>query len=138
MLDVEQKLAIHELMHRAAYGLDTGNLDMLGECFAPDASMLIRIAGQDPVGPFEGHEAIMGLMKGAIDSQVDVRRHVISNLFFESESDTSATVISNLTLFASKDGVLNALTAGIYRDVVTKSDKGWVLVSRHLDLDLPF
>ena len=46
------KLAIAELMSRAAYGLDMRELEMLSSCFAQDAVFTMRIAGGDLVGPF--------------------------------------------------------------------------------------
>ena len=77
------KLAIHELLSRAAYSFDERKLDMLERCFTSEATMLVDITGIGEVGPFEGREAIMKLMSDTLASQTDVRRHVISNFFFE-------------------------------------------------------
>lgn len=132
------KLAIQELMSRAAYALDEHDLDRIEKCFAPEASMIVRIAGQDDVGPFEGREAIMKLMADSIAVQTDRRRHIVSNLFFEEEGDTAATVISNLTLFATENGENRLITTGGYRDKVIKMGDDWLIADRDLSLDLPF
>ena len=92
------------------------------------------LTGADLMGPFEGREAIMTLYRDSLAVQTDVRRHVTTNIFFHSE-DGDPLVISNLTLFATENGETRLLTAGVYRDTVRRTDKGWLLVKRHLDLD---
>ena len=136
------KLAIHELMGRAAYGYDERDLDVLTACFAKRAIMSMRIAGGDLIGPFEGRDAILGLMTSSMEEQTDVRRHVVSNLFFpeedaEEEGD-EPLVISNLTLFGTENGVTRLISAGIYRDRVALVDGRWQIVHRHLDLDAAY
>lgn len=134
-LHVNEKLAIAELFARVAYGLDERDLDMLESSFAADAEMTMRIAGGVLVGPFVGHGGILKLMKEAMDAQTDKRRHVISNVFFESSQPEKATVVSNLTLMATENGEISLLSAGVYRDEVVKLGTEWKLWRRHLDLD---
>ncbi len=134
-LDAAARLVIHELLSRAAYGYDERDTEMLADCFAEQATMTMRIAGGDLIGPFEGREAIMGLMTGAMAEQNDVRRHVISNVFFLRESAEHAEVVSNLTLLATENGAIQLVSAGIYRDQVVREGAGWRISERHLDLD---
>jgi len=135
---LEDKLAIHELMGRVQFGYDERDIDMLRECFTEDAEFSMRIAKGDLVGPFVGREAIMGLMTGAMEEQTDVRRHVVSNLFFEEGDPEKPVVVSNLTLMATENGEIQLLSAGIYRDTVVKSDDGWQILNRYLELDKPY
>jgi 3-phenylpropionate/cinnamic acid dioxygenase small subunit len=137
-MKAEDKLAIHELLGRAAYAFDERKMTMLEQCFTADAAMQVNIAGVGPVGPFEGREAIMQLMADTLATQTDTRRHVISNMFFESEGDAAATVVSQLAVFSVENGAINVIISGVYRDEVNKSDPGWQISNRHLDLDLPF
>ncbi len=134
-IDLQQRLAIHEFLARAAYAYDVRDLDMLESGFAPDAVLSMRIAGGDLIGPFEGREAIMGLMKGSMEEQTDVRKHVISNVFIDdSESEVVAT--SFLTLIATENGETRLLSAAIYRDTLVQDDSGgWQLSRRHIELD---
>ena len=134
-MPLEDKLAVHELLSRAAFGYDERQLDMLAACFTPDATFSMRIAGGDLVGPFEGREAIMGLMTSSMESQTDVRRHVISNIFFDTESSDDIEVVSNLTLLATENSNIQLLSAGVYHDRVNKTQDGWQIQHRHLDLD---
>jgi len=137
-LEVSERLAIFELLSRAAYALDERELEMLANSFTEDASFSMRIAGGDLAGPFEGREGIMELMTGAMAQQTDKRRHVVSNEFFTEAGAGRASVVSNLTLISTEDGEIRLLTAGVYRDEVVKTAAGWQLSRRHLDLDRPY
>jgi 3-phenylpropionate/cinnamic acid dioxygenase small subunit len=134
----KHKLAIQELLSRAAYGLDMRELDMLANCFALDARFTINIAGGEMIGPFEGRAGIMELMTGSMEEQTDQRRHNISNVFFEKEGSKSAVVVSNVALFGTEDGVVRLITTGVYRDKVVRDGDDWQLMHRHLDLDAPY
>jgi 3-phenylpropionate/cinnamic acid dioxygenase small subunit len=137
-LSLADRLAIGELLNRAAYALDEREVEMLADCFDADAHFSLRIAGGGLLGPFEGREQIMKLMTDAMAQQTDQRRHVISNLFFTRGDARSAEALSNLTLFATEGGETAVLSAGVYRDELLKRESGWVLHRRHLDLDRPY
>ncbi len=139
-LDAAEKLAIHELLARAAYALDERNLEMLAASFASDAYFSMRIAGGDLIGPFEGREAIMQLMTSAMAEQTDKRRHVVSNIFFTPTADEgdAVAVVSNLTLLATEHGEVALISAGIYQDLVVQRGDDWQILRRHLDLDKPY
>lgn len=137
-MKTKHKLAIHELLSRAAYSFDVRDIARLEACFAEDARMLVEISGGDAFGPFEGREAIMGLMKGTLDAQQDTRRHIICDIFFEEEGDEEATVVSTLVVTSVDNDAMTLITSGVYRDVVRKTDAGWLISDRHLDLDRGF
>lgn len=134
----EQRLAIHEFLARAAYAYDVRDVALLESGFAPDARLTMRIAGGDLIGPFEGRDAIMALMTGAMQEQTDVRKHVVSNVFIDAD-ETGITATSFLTLIATENGQTRLLSAGIYTDtLVERADGGWQLASRHIELDNPY
>jgi hypothetical protein len=137
-METTDKLAIQELLSRAAYGYDEHDLDMVEKCFAPEASMVVRIANSDDVGPFKGREAIMKLMADSMSGQTDKRRHVITNVFFEAEGNADVTVVSYVTLFGTENGKNRLITTGVYRDKVIKVDSDWLISVRDLGLDLPY
>ena len=134
-LNSEEKQAISELLSRAAFAYDEKDIEMLSASFSVDAQFTMRIADGDLIGPFEGREGIMKLMIDSMDQQTDKRRHVISNIFFESSQDNNVSVVSNLTLFATENGEIQLLSAGIYHDSVVKINDNWEVYRRHLDLD---
>jgi 3-phenylpropionate/cinnamic acid dioxygenase small subunit len=133
-INIEEKLEIHELLSRAAYAYDEREIGMLEACFAEQASFSMRIAGGDLIGPFESKSGIMDLMTGSMAEQTDVRRHVISNIFFE-VADDKTVVISNLTLMATENDDIQLLSSGVYRDQVIKENGQWCIASRYLELD---
>ncbi len=133
-MDAARKIEVHELLGRAAYGFDARDFAMLQACFAPDARMVIRITDQATVGPFVGRDAIMDLMRQSAAAQTDIRRHVITNLFFEECGATRARVVSNLSLFATEGGKARLLCTGVYRDVVAYAEGRWVIADRALHL----
>lgn len=137
-LSAAAKLEVHELLHRSAWAYDQARLDVMEACFTADASMSVHVVGNDPTGPYEGRDAVIGLIRASLEAQNDQRRHVISNIFFETESADSAVVISTLTLIAVAEGTLRVLSTGLYRDVVVRQDNPWRFSERQLSLDLPY
>ena len=133
-LTVEDKLAIHELLSRSAYAFDVQDLTMLEACFTAEAEFSMRIAGGDLVGPFVGRPAIMKLFEDSIAVQTDVRKHVISNIFFYETGD-KPSVTSNLTLISTENGETDILTAAFYQDTVTLENGEWRVANRFIDLD---
>ncbi|KGE05076.1 nuclear transport factor 2 family protein [Pseudohaliea rubra] len=137
--DTTARAAIEELLSRSAYALDEREDAMLAACFAEDALFSLRIAGGDLVGPFEGRDAIMGLMRGAWAEQTDKRRHVVANVFYPpADAATVAGAVpvrSYLALMATEDGVVQLLCTGVYHDEALWNGERWELVRRHLDLD---
>ena len=137
-MDAGLKLEVHELLSRAAYALDEQDLEMLGACFAPEAEFRMQIAGNPPIPPFVGHAAIMELMRNAMATQTDKRRHVVSNIFFAAEGDSEVRVVSNLTLFGTENAVIRLISTALYRDRVVRRDGRWLLAERNIELDLPY
>ena len=137
-MNADERLQIHELLSRAAHGYDERDIGMLGDCFATDAQMSMRIAGGELIGPFESRQGIMKLMTDSMTAQSDRRRHVVSNIFFSATGEDSATVSSNLSLFATENATTRLITTGVYTDDVVKRDGSWQIARRHLELDAAY
>ena len=136
-INFEEKLEIHELLSRAAYAYDERQIGVLEKCFAEQANFSMRIAGGGLIGPFESKSGIMSLMTESMAEQTDVRRHVISNIFFD-VADDKTVVISNLTLMATENESIQLLSSGVYRDHVMKENGQWCIANRYLELDKPY
>ena len=137
-MNAGDKLAIHELLARTTYGLDQREPQIIESCFSEDAVFELEIKGAAEIPPFKGREAIMKLMTDSMNAHTEDRRHVVSNIFFESEAGDAATVVSNLVAFQSEHGKIGVMTAGVYRDQVKKIQGTWQIAVRHLALDVPF
>ncbi|MEU8802955.1 nuclear transport factor 2 family protein [Spirillospora sp. NPDC048819] len=129
---------IENTFHRWALAYDENDLDTMAECFTDDAVLTIRIGDGDLVGPFEGKEAVMGLMRDSLASQTDQRRHITTNIIIRSEDATSATTESYLTLMAVENGAIRVLSSGKYQDELVNQGGVWRLSKRHIALDLPY
>lgn len=128
---------IEDTLNRWALGYDDNDWSLVADCFTDDAVFSMRIADGEIIGPFEGREVILDVMREASRSQEDQRRHVTSNLVVEQDGAT-ATSAAYLTLFSVRDGTLTALSTGKYEDELVRTDAGWKLAKRHIALDLPY
>jgi len=137
-VETKHKLAIYELLNRAAYYFDVRDIDRIEACYREDARMLVEIDGGDTFGPFEGRDPIMELMRGTLEAQKDKRRHIICDVFFESEGDSEATVVSTLVVTSVENDAMTLVTSGVYRDLVRREGSDWLIADRHLELDRGF
>jgi 3-phenylpropionate/cinnamic acid dioxygenase small subunit len=138
MIDVEAKLEVLELLARSAYALDERDLPALEACFAPNAVMILEIAGGAGPVRFEGRERILQLMRDSMAAQKDKRRHVTTNTIFLAKHGGELSLVSNLTLTAVEDGAIRLVTSGLYRDRVRKEGGRFVLAERRIDLDMAY
>ncbi|MFV0457513.1 MAG: nuclear transport factor 2 family protein [Actinomycetales bacterium] len=129
---------IENVFNRYSLAYDKPDLDEMEACFTPDAVMSMRIAGGDLIGPFEGRDAIMTLMRDSLASQSDQRRHLTTNLVLRSQTESSASTESYLTLISVADGALTVLSTAVYVDELVKRDGQWLFTKRHIELDLPY
>lgn len=130
---------IENVLYRYTLAYDDNDMADMADTFADDAVMTMRISGGDLIGPFDGKDAIMKLMKDSLASQDDQRRHVTTNMVLRKETEDAATVSSYLTLVAVKGGVANLLSTARYDDELRhEADGAWRFTKRHIELDLPY
>ncbi|MEJ2885041.1 nuclear transport factor 2 family protein [Actinomycetospora aeridis] len=130
---------IENLLGKASWGYDEADPDLIASCFTADARMSLRI-GRDGqlIGPFEGRDAIRKLHADSMAAQTDQRRHNLSNLWFEKESDDEAIATTNLTLLSIENGTVKVLSSGWYRDQLVVQNGTWLIADRYVYLDLPY
>jgi 3-phenylpropionate/cinnamic acid dioxygenase small subunit len=137
-MDSINRQKITEMLARSAYALDERKLELLEDTFSESAGFVIDIAGVDGEVSFEGREAIMGLMTGSMEEQSDQRRHVVTNVFFQSEGEDRAVVVSNITITSVEHGAIRLVTSGLYRDEVVCEDGQWRIAARRINLDMAY
>lgn len=131
--------AIENVLYRYTLAYDDNDMAEMADTFTDDAVMTMRIAGGDLIGPFDGKDAIMKLMKDSLASQDDQRRHVTTNMVLRKETEDGAEVSSYLTLVQVKDGRANLLSTARYDDELRReADGAWRFTKRHIELDLPY
>lgn len=137
-ITTDDRLALHDVVSRAAWAYDEARMDVIEGCFAADAVMTVAVAGAGTPTTVEGRDAIVGLIRSSIEAQDDQRRHVMSNVFFESDDAARPVVVSTLTLVVVADGAASVLSCGTYRDEMAREGDAWRIRRRDLRLDLPY
>lgn len=130
---------IENILGLAAWGYDENDVDLIADQFTETATMTLQIGRDgDPIGPFEGRDAIRKLHADSLAAQTDQRRHNISNLVITKETADTASITSNLTLLSIENGAVRVLSSGWYRDELVNRDGRWLISNRHIYLDLPY
>ena len=130
--------AINDLFADYAWAMDDRDFDLLAQVFHEDASFVIYIAGADPVGPFSPGSAVVEFISETTKGQTDQRRHVITNLRVEEESESDAKVTATLTLNVIDEGKLTVQSTGVYTAECVPAGGRWQFREFALALDLPF
>jgi len=138
MIEPGQKRDIEALLNKAAYELDEHNLSEMECCFSEDVKVVIRIKSSGVEEPLDGREALMELVRDRVGTQTDRRRHLISNLMLASDGPDRVRATSYLTIISIENDSARLLTTGCYRDEVEFRGDQWLIVSRLIDLDLPY
>jgi len=136
MLAGDQQVVV-ELLHKAGWAYDTRNVNWLVDLFLPDGQFDLQIQSGDVLS-FPGQNRIRDLYVDALASQNDQRRHIITNVFFDSVTPSSMTARSDVTLIAVMSGNLNIVSTGVYTDQLIKYEDRWRIKHRFEYLDRPF
>lgn len=127
--------AIFNKLSTWALGYDERDHDLMRRCFSADATMTLEIGDSETMGPYVGRDEVMKHFTDHHEIQTDQRRHVVTNVLIDSETATTANVISLLTLFVTEDGVERVQATGVYRDRFVLQEGDWVVEERVLRLD---
>jgi hypothetical protein len=128
------RAAIENLANRYSLAYDTADLETMETVFTEDATFSMVIAGGDKMS-FGPRDVIMKLMRDSMASQTDQRRHVNSNLIVEGTEDGVTRTKHYLSLFATENGEISILTAGLYSSEIVEEGGSLRFRSLHLDLD---
>ncbi len=131
---MSDRAAIEDLANRYSLAYDTADLETMETVFTEDATFSMVIAGGDKMS-FGPRDAIMKLMRDSMASQTDQRRHVNSNLIVEGAEDGVIRTKHYLSLFATENGEISILTAGLYSSEIVEEGGSLRFRSLHLDLD---
>jgi len=131
--------AINDILADYAWANDAKDEGILKRIFAEDSRFSLEIAGvEEPIGPFEGRDAIVDFIYPTVKAQTDQRRHAIVNTRFLEDNADSAKVRAYLLLNVIDGGVLDVKSAGVYDVDFVRDGDAWVIKSMHLALDAPF
>ncbi len=121
VMDVADRLEIHELISRYGHLIDDRSWDRIGDVFTSDAHYDMT---DFDMGTAVGHEAIVEMWTGP---QADhPLAHHASNVVVDVEPDGTVRVTSK-GIGVGARGRVGSVT---YHDVVTKTDDGWRIARR--------
>lgn len=127
-----------ERIARYCLAYDERRIELLGECFTPDAIWEGSVLGQVAIGPFEGREAIVGWLSEFWPHQKDQRRHMILNTIVEEQTGETAVTLSYLLLMASTGETVSIESMGFYRTAYRQQDSAWRIARLTAGFDKPF
>ena len=132
------RILIAERMHRYGWAFDERQEEALSECFTESATWQASIMGTSTIGPFNGKSEIINFMKGFWPNQLDQRRHNITNVIVESQSEKAASVMAYLVLMSASAQGLKPVTTGFYKVEMVKSDGTWKIQTLLVGFDLSY
>ena len=132
------RVLIAETVYRYAWAFDEHDRHLLAACFWPDGRFVGSFMGTEDVGPFEGRDAIVDWLGGAMDLQLHQRRHHVTNLVVDALTSTTATAGAFLHMTAVVDQEILAITAGFYRVAMEKDRDVWRIREMFAGFDRPF
>ncbi len=132
------RIAIAELFALYAWGIDSAQFELTRDTFTDDAQFALEVLGGPVIEPIEGGDAIAAFITQTTLEQTDRRRHVLTNVHLEDESDDAATAFAYLSLMVTDGGELRPQATGLYTTAAVAGPVGWRFSRMHLNLDRPF
>jgi hypothetical protein len=130
---VGDRLAIHDLLARYAWALDTGDIDRLLECFTSDA-VVIEEVFEDP-DRWQGHPGIRRLAEHYRDSAgFPGRQHHVSQVLIAGSAPRCSVRSFAFVTECRGEPPYGLRFAGYYEDEVRKSKGIWRFAQRVIRL----
>jgi ketosteroid isomerase-like protein len=132
-LTLRDRLAIHDLLARYAWALDTGDVDGFVDCFTPDA-VVIEEVFEDP-DRWEGHASLRRLAehyKSAPD--FPGRQHHVSQVLVEGDAASAGARSFTFVTECRGEPPYVLRFAGYYEDRVVKVGGRWAFAERIIRL----
>lgn len=129
-LPAQDIIEIEQLAARYAHAVDSGDALAFASVFTQDGRLVIddnpAIIGNSALGQFAAE----------VPKRLRQSRHVIANLLVDGEGD-DATLAAYVQVFARRDdgAEITMVTAGVYDDVLARTNGRWFFVSRRFSAD---
>jgi hypothetical protein len=133
VLSIADRLAIHELLARYAWALDTGDSDALVACFAPNAVVIEEVFEDADV--WEGHEGVRRMMAHYASAPgFPGRQHHVSQTIIEGEATHACVRSFAMVTECHGEPPYLLRFAGYYLDQVVHLDFRWLFAERRIRL----
>jgi uncharacterized protein (TIGR02246 family) len=128
-MSAEDRLAVHDLLARYAWALDTGDYETYAALYTPDGVFVERGRA------FRGRDAIRDHVRELAGRMARGNRHHNTQLLFEEAAPERCRLRSYSThIYQPQDGTPGVIRMqGYYRDVCVKLDGAWYFQERVWD-----
>lgn len=129
LTEVEDKLAIQELLARYNFAINFGDVEGWANCFTEDGIF------ECPFGIFKGYAALRKYVSDrTAERQGLPLRHMNTNIIIDVQGDHASARCYLLLMQAAPEG-LKLLTTGVYQDELRKIKGSWRFSHRNVKLD---
>ncbi len=125
LAEIADRLAIQDVFARFGIAYDEGAQDVLRSLFTEDARLEVTEGRSSPHVSRSGREDIVVQMSAVFAYQADQRRHVITNLTFESLQADTAVCIAYGVVTIANDGLSLGATVIYSADLARGPDGLW-------------
>jgi len=129
MLDVADRLAIHELIGLYGIVIDERDWSRVGELFTDDVVYDMSELG---LGTLHGVDAVLHLWRSRED--LHPLAHHATNIVVTAGADRDTARVISKGIGVGRKGRVGSVT---YRDLVRRTPQGWRIASRHARLRQP-
>ena len=128
---LEDRQAIEDVLVAYTHALDQRDWAKLTDCFTPGATTYYGELG----GSNANRDEIVGTCRQALEP-IEASQHLVSNFAIDVEGDSARTVCYLNALHATKGtpGGEVCTVYGTYRDQLERTDQGWRISHRELDI----
>lgn len=129
LTEIEDKLAIQELMAQYNFAINFGDIEGWANCFTEEGIF------ECPFGLFTGRTALRQYISERTGERRErPLRHMATNIIVEVKGDRASAKCYLFLLQVVPEG-LKLLTTGVYRDELRKIGGAWHFSHRNLKLD---
>ena len=129
LTELEDKLAIQELMARYNFAINFGDSEGWANCFTEEGIF------ECPFGTFRGRPALRQYVSDRTEERRErPLRHMATNIIINVRGDRASAQCYLLLLQVLPEGP-QLLTTGVYRDDLQKIGEAWLFRHRDLRLD---
>ncbi len=127
--EIEDRLAIQELMARYNFAIDFGDVETYLACFTEDGGF------SNVYGSSKGQVALRQyISERTAERQERPLRHMATNIVIEVKGDRASARCYLLLLQVTPEG-LKLLTTGVYKDELQKIGGAWRFSHRRVEFD---
>jgi 3-phenylpropionate/cinnamic acid dioxygenase small subunit len=128
---LEDRQDIEDVLVAYTHALDSRDWARLADCFTPDATTYYGELG----GQNDDRDEIVATCRQALEP-IGVSQHLVANIAIEVDGDAATAVCYLNGLHATKDtpGGDVCVVYGTYRDKIVRTDDGWKISHREIDI----